>query len=167
MSRLVVAGHSLGAHIAGIAGKRVTTGRIQTIFGLDPGGPLFSINSPQDRFDAGDAVYTEGIRTNAGGNFGFDEPLGQSDFYPNWGRSQPGCGIDISQSCAHSRAHELFAESIISEGFVARRCNSYQEILNRSCNGAGNGVMGGDPGRAGQTGVFFLETNGNTPFARG
>jgi hypothetical protein len=29
-------------------------------------------------------VYTEGIRTNTGGN-GFTEPLAQADFYPNWG----------------------------------------------------------------------------------
>lgn len=72
-----------GAHIAGIAGKR-TEGRIQVIYGLDPAGPLFSLNSPNDRFSADDAVYTEGIRTNAGSN-GFSEPLAHADFYPNWG----------------------------------------------------------------------------------
>lgn len=30
----IVAGHSLGAHIAGLTGKRVSRGRIQAIFGL-------------------------------------------------------------------------------------------------------------------------------------
>jgi pancreatic triacylglycerol lipase len=82
-NEVIIAGHSLGAHIAGITGKRVTSGRINTIFGLDPGGPLFSINSPDDRFDSEDAMYTEGIRTNAG-TFGFDLPLAHADFYPNW-----------------------------------------------------------------------------------
>ena len=43
--RVNIAGHSLGAHIAGIAGKRVLLGRINTIFGLDPALPLFSINT--------------------------------------------------------------------------------------------------------------------------
>lgn len=81
-NRVNIAGHSLGAHIAGLTGKR--TNRIQVIFGLDPAGPLFSLGSPNDRFAAGDAVYTEGVRTNAG-NLGFSEPLAHADFYPNWG----------------------------------------------------------------------------------
>lgn len=84
MNRVNIAGHSLGAHIAGLTGKRVNQGRIQTIFALDPAGPLFSLNAPNERFAAGDAVYTEGIRTNAGG-MGFAEPLAHADFYPNWG----------------------------------------------------------------------------------
>lgn len=84
MSRVNIAGHSLGAHIAGLTGKRVTRGRIQVIFALDPAGLLFSLNSPNDRIAADDAVYTEGIRTNAG-NLGFTEPLCHADFYPNWG----------------------------------------------------------------------------------
>lgn len=82
-SSVNIAGHSLGAHIAGIAGKLVD-GRVQTIFGLDPAGLLFSINSPLERFHEDDALYTEGIRTNAG-NLGFDVPLAHCDFYPNWG----------------------------------------------------------------------------------
>lgn len=84
MNRVNIAGHSLGAHIAGLTGKRVTQGRVNTIFALDPAGPLFSMNSPNERFASGDAVYTEGIRTNAGG-MGFVEPLAHADFYPNWG----------------------------------------------------------------------------------
>ena len=31
-----IVGHSLGPHIAGVAGKRVTRGRIHSIVGLDP-----------------------------------------------------------------------------------------------------------------------------------
>jgi pancreatic triacylglycerol lipase len=34
---LTVVGHSLGAHIAGFAGKQVTKGRVGKIVGLDPG----------------------------------------------------------------------------------------------------------------------------------
>lgn len=81
--------------------------------------------------------------------------------------SQPGCGLDVAGSCAHSRAHEFFAETIISERFVARRCDSYQEISRRNCNGSGTALMGGEPGNIGLRGIFFVETNGNSPFARG
>lgn len=94
-SNVIIAGHSLGAHIAGLTGKR-TNGKIHAIFGLDPGGPLFSYGAVNDRLAADDAVYTEGIRTNAGGNFGFDVPICHADFYPNWGTAQPGCGLDVS-----------------------------------------------------------------------
>lgn len=71
------------AHIAGLAGKQ-TNGRIHVIFAMDPAGPLFSLSEPQNRLALTDAVYTEGIRTNAG-NMGFAEPLTHADFYPNWG----------------------------------------------------------------------------------
>jgi predicted alpha/beta hydrolase len=42
MNRVSIAGHSLGAHIAGLTGKRVrSAGRVvQVIFGLDPAGML-------------------------------------------------------------------------------------------------------------------------------
>jgi hypothetical protein len=50
---------------------------------MDPAGPLFSLGSPNDRFAENDALYTEGIRTNAG-DMGFSEPLAHADFYPNW-----------------------------------------------------------------------------------
>lgn len=53
--RLNVIGHSLGAHVAGIIGKRVTRGRIQSIFALDPANPLFSLNAPDTRVAPTDA----------------------------------------------------------------------------------------------------------------
>lgn len=44
---LKIIGHSLGAHIAGLTGKRVrAAGRVvQVIFGLDPAGMNFDKNS--------------------------------------------------------------------------------------------------------------------------
>lgn len=66
--------------IAGLTGKRVTRGRVQAIFGLDPAGPLFSMGDAAGRFAAGDAVYTEMMATNAG-LLGFDQPIGSASFY--------------------------------------------------------------------------------------
>ena len=165
-SRVNIAGHSLGAHIAGITGKRVTRGRIQVIHGLDPAGPLFDMNNPATRLAAGDAVYTEGIRTNAG-LLGLDLPICQADFYPNFGSNQPGCGLDLAGTCAHGRANEFFAEALNSARFVARRCHSYPQITNRqTCTGA-TAVMGNDAGSLGLDGIFHLTTNNNSPFAQG
>ncbi|CAO1342007.1 unnamed protein product [Diamesa hyperborea] len=163
--RLNVIGHSLGAHVAGIIGKIVTRGRIQSIFALDPADPLFSLNAPDTRVAPTDAAYVEVIHTN-GGTLGFGEPIGQADFYPNYGTGQPGCGADLTGSCAHSRSYEYFAESLKSD-FTAIKCASYNEIKNKKCTNNGSARMGGDPGNAGTSGIFFLETNKASPFSRG
>lgn len=167
-NEIILVGHSLGAHIAGLTGKRFVQERIYAIFGLDPAGPLFSIGNPNERLSANDAIYTEGIRTNAGDN-GFDEPLCQSDFYPNWGQVQPGCGIDvrkslknhfrniismfrfqISGSCAHQRSALFFAESINSNRFIGVRCANYAQLRERKCPGSGDILR-----------HFFMSTNAN------
>lgn len=67
-NEMILVGHSLGAHIAGLTGKRFVQERIFAIFGLDPAGSLFSLGNPNERLSANDAIYTEGIRTNAGDN---------------------------------------------------------------------------------------------------
>lgn len=164
-NRVNVIGHSLGGHVAGFTGKRASRGRIQAIFATDPAGPLFNINSPADRLAAGDAVYTEAIHTNAG-VLGFDQPITTASFYPNWGTTQPGCGTDATGACAHERSNLFYSESVNSARFVARRCTGYAQIQNRNCPGSGTGVMGGDASKS-INGVFFLETNAASPFARG
>jgi pancreatic triacylglycerol lipase len=65
INRLSIVGHRF-------AGKN-TQGRINTIFGTDPAGPLFSMNSPEERLAATDAQYVETILTNGGtlGGCGF------------------------------------------------------------------------------------------------
>lgn len=62
------------------------------IVGLDPAGPLFSLNKPQDRLDSTDAIYVETIQTSI---LGFHNPIGMVTFYPNGKRVQPGCGVDV------------------------------------------------------------------------
>lgn len=46
---ITIIGPSLGAHVAEAAGKRTSRGRIHAIAGLDPAGPLFSLDNPADR----------------------------------------------------------------------------------------------------------------------
>ncbi|XP_040168740.1 pancreatic lipase-related protein 2-like [Anopheles arabiensis] len=170
-NNVYVTGHSLGGHTAGIVGKRVTRGRLNTVVALDPALPLFSINDPANRVAPGDANYVEVIHTN-GGLLGFDLPIGLADFYPNGGRSQPGCGVDLAGTCAHGRAFQFFAESVrtAQSGFNSIRCGNYDQILNNNCVSSGaNARMGGEPSNIGRgvNGVFFLTTNANSPFARG
>lgn len=79
---LIVAGYSLGAHLAGMVGKNTRNGRIDTIIGLDPSGALFDVNNPSTRLATTDAHYVEIIHTN-GWDFGIGEVIGHADFYPN------------------------------------------------------------------------------------
>lgn len=84
--------------MVGIAGKNVQTGVLPKIIGLDPANPLFNYREPATRIAVGDALSVETIHTNAG-TLGFSAPLGDATFYPNGGRSQPGCGIDLVGTC--------------------------------------------------------------------
>lgn len=87
-------GHSLGAHISAFAGKRIdnySSQKLGRISGLDPAGPLFTNALPEDRLTPNDASFVDVIHTD-GNKFGFYEPLGTVDFYPNGGTAfQPGC----------------------------------------------------------------------------
>lgn len=95
-SVVTIAGHSLGAHIAGFVGKdlmRYVGQRLGRIIGLDPAGPLFTfpiLAPPENILTANDAVYVQTIHTSVG-TYGASFALGNADFYANNGFFQPGC----------------------------------------------------------------------------
>nr|CAJ2313438.1 Lipase domain-containing protein [Metisa plana] len=162
-------GHSLGAHVVGIAGAYIQKGPIDTITGLDPALPLFTLGNPDARLDRHDARHVEVIHT-CGGYLGFASPLGHVDFYPNGGTSQPGCGTDYRGFCAHNRAHMYFAESITSEvPFAAVRCVDYNELYySGKCAGTGDTLpMGGFDIHYGREGIYYLRTASEKPYALG
>lgn len=160
-------GHSLGAHVAGFIGKALGN-RLGSVVALDAALPLFNINNPGGRVALTDAYYVESLHTNAG-LLGFDEPIGHANFYPNFGRSQPGCGIDLSGNCAHGRAVHFFIESITTQtGFWSRQCRNYADITSGNCVSSGPDVrMGGEPLNSSSRGVFWLQTGAASPFALG
>ncbi|XP_058458150.1 lipase member H-like [Malaya genurostris] len=163
-----IIGFSFGAHVAGNAGKHLK-GQLNSIIALDPAGPLFSPGQ-EDAVSPQDGLYVETIMTNAG-QVGIDSPLGQANFYPNGGRTQPGCGPDTGGGCAHGRAPTFFIESIATSiPFRATRCASYDEILEGLCTPSGDDAnMGGEPSNQGRdvSGVYYLKTNAESPFAQG
>ncbi|XP_050088339.1 phospholipase A1 VesT1.02-like [Anopheles aquasalis] len=166
-------GHSLGAHVAGIAGKTVTTGQIHTIFALDPALPLFSIHSPENRIGVRDAMYVEVIHTNAG-LLGFQHPIGTADFYPNGGSHQPGCGLNIAGLCSHSRAWELFVETLLEpeDKLLASRVASLDDVQRppglqgvQGDAAVERAKIGGEPSSAGNArGLYRITTRDRSPF---
>ncbi|KAJ8938426.1 hypothetical protein NQ318_011865, partial [Aromia moschata] len=143
LTRVTIIGHSLGAHVSGLAGNSLQ-GILSQVIGLDPALPLFSLSSSDNRLDKKDAQFVHVIHTN-GGKLGFFAPLGHVDFYPNGGSSQPGCGWDFTGSCAHSRAYMYYAESVTprTKTFVSKQCTSYKDYSAGKCDSNPMANMGG------------------------
>lgn len=139
-SKISIVGHSLGAHVAGIVGATMD-GKIGNIVGLDPASPLISILEKDYILDSSDAQYVQVIHTN-GAFLGLSTSLGHSDFYPNGGMKQPGCGLDLTGNCSHGRAYRFYAESISDNKFISQECTSYSDFTQGKCNGT-FALMGG------------------------
>lgn len=169
LSGLLVVGHSLGAHIVGVAGQTLRSGKLPIIVGLDPAYPLFSRKNVSNRLSADDAEYVQVIHTN-GGHLSIPYPVGDADFYPNWGRDQPGCGGTKTDVCSHGRAHKLYIESLSNDSvFMGLACGSYEEMEEEQCSTSAGmpAVMGtADPVTLRKArGVYYLRTNQQPPYA--
>ncbi|CAG2182613.1 unnamed protein product, partial [Oppiella nova] len=119
-------GHSLGAHVIGIAGRNSRA--FARITGLDPAGPCFEKRKDTKELRKTDAPFVDVIHTDGYfpwidprdwispvNHYGTLIPLGTIDFYPNYGYKQPGAiGLHIAGS--HTRAIDLFIWSIANPG---------------------------------------------------
>lgn len=95
LDKVHIIGHSLGSHVAGFIGKRIsdrTGSKIARITCTDPAGPGFEHSDVDEsgRVSIMDAQFVDVIHTDIG-HSGFIQPIGHVDFYPNGGTLQPGC----------------------------------------------------------------------------
>ncbi len=121
-------GHSLGAHVSGIAGDRydaLTGVAIDTIVGLDPAGPSFeggwfSRAKPESqRLDATDATRVVALHTSE--TLGYDGRLADLDLYVNWDDAfQPG---QWNFGGNHSYAHQLYNKLLSGASFIQDTIN--------------------------------------------
>ncbi|XP_023946501.1 pancreatic lipase-related protein 2 isoform X1 [Bicyclus anynana] len=173
---LHVVGFSLGAEAAGFAGKTLKTRGLMLgrITGLDPAYPGYSLGGKDNHLSKGDAIFIDVVHTNPG-LFGFPQPIGDVDFFPNYGQwIQPGCWFDqllknsefnYVYGCSHNRSWRLFAESVRNPaGFPATLCRDWRSAT-ASCRFMVHGYMGfgAQPPAKGQ---MFLLTNEKPPYAR-
>uniref|UniRef100_A0A673TJ81 Triacylglycerol lipase n=1 Tax=Suricata suricatta TaxID=37032 RepID=A0A673TJ81_SURSU len=149
-----IIGHSLGAHAAGEAGRRMN-GTIGRITGLDPAEPCFEGTPELVRLDPSDALFVDVIHTDAAPvipnmGFGMSQTTGHLDFFPNGGKEMPGCQkniisqiVDIEGiwegtrdfvACNHLRSYKYYSESILSpDGFASYPCASYRAFKSNKC----------------------------------
>jgi len=167
LDNLEIVGFSLGAHVAGHTAKQVSTGRVQKVVGLDPAMPMLSYDKPAKRLSSNDAFYVETIQTN-GGTLGYTKPIGRAAFYPNGGKSQPGCGIDLTGGCSHTRAVSYYVESLRMNNFPSMRCPSYEYAINKDCGSTYSSVrMGAKPNEFMAVGEFYVPVNKESPYGLG
>ncbi|KAF5291388.1 hypothetical protein FQR65_LT01698 [Abscondita terminalis] len=176
ISTIHIVGFSLGAHIAGFAGKYLFERgyeKIPRITGLDPALPNFL----QERLTKNDARFVDIIHTD-GGKFGIGFSIGHADFYPNGGSYvQPGCEVSalINRSnfeqigyCGHLRAWKLYAESVQNHAaFPAIKARKMMDARgsDQQLKFLPDTVMGFSVDTEAR-GDYFLLTNGAAPFSK-
>uniref|UniRef100_A0A6G1SLC1 Phospholipase A1 member A n=1 Tax=Aceria tosichella TaxID=561515 RepID=A0A6G1SLC1_9ACAR len=147
-----IIGHSLGAHIAGFAGKRIRP-RIGRITGLDAAGPCFGklfSNSPNDRLAPDDAIEVD-VYHYDDAFLGLPGQIGQFDVFVNGGSSQPGATDNINSmaqalvtmvfrrnrplSESHTRSTEVATSqlSLTNCQMIAYECRDWPAFLSGEC----------------------------------
>ncbi|KAL5239617.1 hypothetical protein ACI65C_007027 [Semiaphis heraclei] len=165
-------GHSLGAHIAGVCGSLMKSGKIGRITGLDPAAPGFEVAKLQKKgLKKADALFVDVIHT-SGGSTGIYNSAGHADFFPNGGSvPQPGCydGMNLDRifglvGCSHSRAYMLYQDSVYNPGsMMGHKCNTWNNYVERDCDSDDQTPMG-HSASPNARGDFFLKTNSIAPF---
>ncbi|CAK1540568.1 unnamed protein product [Leptosia nina] len=123
LTKLYLIGHSLGAHVFGIAGNNLRLNGILLpwIIGLDPAALGFENKAPILRLNPGSAKVVTVVHSDPS-KYGSRVQLGTVDFWPNF-RSlgpvrQPGCQgrtapvFSPADLCNHHRSWELFIDAI-------------------------------------------------------
>ncbi|KAL3269422.1 hypothetical protein HHI36_008492 [Cryptolaemus montrouzieri] len=143
-------------------------GRLQRITALDPAAPTIDNKfvSEAFRLSSNDADFVDVYHTDAG-FFGFTTPIGHADFYPNFGKDQPGCPEhQVDESAHHIRAIKYFEESIESADFKAYPANISQNGYDYKLdvNFQGEKVVIGEHTPPTARGIFYFKTNDREPF---
>ncbi|XP_030378347.1 pancreatic triacylglycerol lipase-like [Scaptodrosophila lebanonensis] len=175
-SKMYLIGHSLGCHLAGIAGKRLRPDRYGAIFALDSAGPILNHLNETWHLAPSDAMYVESIQTDLS-FFGYrGAHLAHATFFPNWGLGQPHCpnatAMEPDFVCDHFSSLYYFVESLHDDkAFGGFRCKNFKSIVEQKCSCGheeceAQAYMGGEPAVP-KRGIYYLSTRPKRPFGYG
>lgn len=174
--KVYLIGFSLGAQVAGFAGKWSQTEykwKYGRITGLDAAAPMFE-EHPGSFLTKADATFVDAIHTSAGSNLlkgqiGFIAPYGHVDFYPNGGHNQPWCTSIFHITCNHYASVLLYTSSLTAKTkctLSAYACANYELFLKgatASCKKTDT-VLGYDAIKSQARGVQYLTTKAEFPY---
>lgn len=156
-----VIGFSLGAHVAGMAGRLVRErldAPLGRITALDPARPCFTRSA--HRLRRSDADFVQVIHSSAG-VLGLEEPVGHADVYVNGvAVRQPECATrgGTGVECDHNAAWRVFAASARDKGALqARRCAAWQDVQRAQC--AGERELLGYPCTTSARGMYLFKSD--------
>ncbi|XP_076241015.1 phospholipase A1-like [Calliopsis andreniformis] len=162
---IVLFGHSLGAHIAGFAGKavqRMTNQKLQQIIGMDPAGPSFRGNSCSNRLCVTDARFVQALHTSR--ILGYHDAIGNVDFYFHGGTHQPGC---ILTTCDHSRSVFYATQAVYNpQCFLGTRwqLDSSNILSTSQCNPNICSYVGLNAPNENAKGVLYVSPASRSPY---
>ncbi|XP_077438218.1 inactive pancreatic lipase-related protein 1-like [Vanacampus margaritifer] len=188
-----IIGHSLGAHVAGEVGSKISG--LARITGLDPTEPYFQDTNAAVRLDTTDAAFVDVIHTDGHPfgsklGLGMSQHIGHIDFYPNGGELMPGCsankgsetdldavweGTKNFDACNHVRAYQYYEESMVKpRGFAGFPCSNAASFAAGKCFPCADDkcpMMGMYADRFPLTNLtsqtkYFLNTGSSEPFGR-
>ena len=151
--------------------------------GLDPAGPCFQVQNTNKRLTSTDATLVDAIHSDGYSNqwwwlgsqthYGTLIPLGDLDFYPNWGRrGQPGCYF-WNIACSHQKAIDYYIWSISHPGRFETRKKITSVPTYNYIDTTVPGDSSGQPADMGyyadsneytRFGRFYIETNSGDPY---
>ncbi|XP_005181771.2 phospholipase A1 VesT1.02 isoform X1 [Musca domestica] len=167
--RIHLIDHSLGAHIAGLAGshyQNLTGHKLERITGLDPARPCFVAPIIFPRFAADVAKFVDVIHSNPNDS-GIKEPLGGVDFYPaGVDTIKPGC-MGQPDNCSHLRSIYYYIETLYPGNeinFKGIQCHHFENLVAKNCSGSKTNVAMGIAASAENKGIFYVSVNGRPPY---
>ncbi|CAB3224749.1 unnamed protein product [Arctia plantaginis] len=173
LKSLHLVGHSMGCHLASYAARYIGSRgfTVPRLTGLDPAYPFYYPPIAAPHMSASDAAFVDVIHTD-GGYFGTPSSTGHADFWPNGGQSrQPGCisatiPLTSEDFCSHWRSWTFWAESLVSDGLLARRCVDYDTFLRGECPEESIASMG-VRATSDLRGNYYLRTGAKSPYGLG
>ncbi|CAG4982164.1 unnamed protein product [Parnassius apollo] len=172
-------GHSLAAHVFGIAGNAMSQGKQPAcIIGLDPSKVAFENKPAKLRLNPDSASMVTVIHTDIT-KYGTSEPMGKVDFWPNFRHmgqaNQPGCDrrpsptFSMQDLCSHNRSWQLLIDSLKHPGtLIGSKAKNYRTWKNYSQEErkAVTFTLGKCDITA-ERGNYYLLTNEEPPYGRG
>ncbi|XP_037028513.1 phospholipase A1 VesT1.02-like [Bradysia coprophila] len=174
-----IAGHSLGAHVSGLAGQTIyesTKTKISTIYGLDAAAPTFYFKIPliaKSNFSLStdNANFVQVLHTTSA--LGTSKNIGHADFIANGGNVQGACldevlkAEDLLIKCSHSFAKDIFLASFTHwcTGYIENKNGTiyswFLEFFSNSKSSESD-VYGIHSKK--KFGIFELETSNSEPY---